>query len=93
MAHSPSTMVGPALDGKPIQPTTPLLSAHTIPLVLNGMHKSISKHQSTALQAVIPNPVQVATQLPVQQSNQQASPNVPTMKTPHTTPESYQNFK
>jgi len=47
----------------------------------------------TALLAVIPNPVQVATQLPVQNSDQQASPNDPTMKTPHPTPESYQNFK
>jgi len=34
------------LDGKPIQPTTSLPNAHTIPLVLNGMNKNIRQQRS-----------------------------------------------
>jgi len=44
--HWPSTMAGQALDGKPIQPTTSLPNARTIPLVLNGMTKNIRQQRS-----------------------------------------------
>jgi len=42
MPPLPLTMAGLALDGKPIQPTTPLPNALTIPLALNDILKSIN---------------------------------------------------
>jgi len=38
-------MAGLALDGKPIQTTKPPSSASAIPLVVNGIHQSTSKHR------------------------------------------------
>jgi len=97
MPYLPLTMVGLALDGSmPIQPTIHPLSG---PCNTIGIEWNSQKQQQTPIHPkphfwkLFPDPVQIATQLPVQKLDQQVSPNKPTMMTPHTTPESYRNYK